>query len=69
MSNIDVSKIKSQVEHNKYLLLMLLVKQPPVRTNLCITAKCATKPTDIQDNKNFIRLKTIAGKQKSILRH
>lgn len=65
LNNIDESKIKSQLEHNKYLLLMLLVKQPPVRTNFYITAKFATKPSDIEDNKNYIYLKTIAGKQKA----
>lgn len=52
-------------EHLRYLLLMLLVKQPPVRTNFYITAKFATKPSEINDNDNYIYLKTIAGKHKA----
>ena len=65
LNNIDVSKINSLLEHNKYLILMLLVKQPPVRTNFYITAQFVTKPSDIKDNQNYIYLKTIAGKQKA----
>ena len=65
LNNIDVSKINSLIEHSKYLLLMLLVKQPPVRTNFYITAQFVTKPADIKDGNNYIYLKTIAGKNKA----
>ena len=44
---------------------MLLVKQPPVRTNFYITAQFVTKPADIKDGNNYIYLKTIAGKNKA----
>ena len=64
LNNIDVSKINSLIEHIKYLLLMLLVKQPPVRTNFYISSQFVTKPADIKDGNNYIYLKTIAGKTK-----
>jgi hypothetical protein len=72
LNDIDPHKLNSSpqaslgmAEHLKYLLLMLLVKQPPVRTNFYISAKFATKPSDINDDDNYIYLKTIAGKDKA----
>lgn len=65
LNNIDASKVNSLMEHSKYLLLMLLVKQPPVRTNFYITAKFATQASDIKDDQNYIYLKTIAEKNKA----
>ena len=65
LNHIDPNKLNNLAEHLKYLLLMLLVKQPPVRTNFYVTAKFVTKPSDINDNDNYIYLKTIAGKNKA----
>ena len=65
LNNIDVSRIYSLIEHSKYLALMLLVEQPPVRTNGYITPQFVTKPVDIKDGNNYIYLKTVAGKNKA----
>ena len=54
LSKIDESKLKTRIEHMKYLLLSLLVKQPPVRTSFYSTAQMITSENKIKDDENFI---------------
>jgi len=58
LDNYDMKKIDNDYEHYKYLLLMLLVKQPPARTNFYITAKFITKKADIKNDENYVYLDT-----------
>ena len=57
LNKINPSEIKTRVEHMKYLLLSLLVKQPPVRTSFYSTAQMITSDTKIKDDENFIWLR------------
>ena len=56
INNIDESKINNQSDDQKYLLLNLLVKQPPVRTSFYNTAKFITKLKDNDNKNNFIHI-------------
>ena len=48
LNKINPSEIKTRVEHMKYLLLSLLVRQPPVRTSFYSTAQMITSDKKIK---------------------
>ena len=54
LSKIDESKLKTRVEHMKYLLLSLLVKPPPVRTSFYSSAQIITTESAIKDDQNYV---------------
>ena len=57
LSKIDESKLKTRVEHMKFLRLSLLVKQPPVRTSFYSSAQIVTTQSAIKDDENYIWLR------------
>lgn len=56
LDNFNQDDIKNQRDHQKWLLLNLLVKQPPLRTSFYYTAKLAKSYDDIEEKKNYILL-------------
>jgi hypothetical protein len=50
----NITAIKTYQEHREYLLLMLLVKQPPVRTSFYTSAKFVINKLDIKEKNNYI---------------
>ncbi len=48
----------------KYLLLSLLVKQPPVRTSYYSSAQIVTNQSAIKDDQNYIWLRRSGGNDK-----
>ena len=54
LKKIDPTKIKTRIDHMKYLLLSLLVKQPPVRTSYYSSAQIVTNQTAIKNDQNYI---------------
>ena len=64
LRKIDYTKIKTRVEHMKYLLLSLMVKQPPVRTSYYSSAQIVTRDSAIQEDENYIYLRRSGAKDK-----
>ena len=56
LESIDYNSIKTINEHYKYLLLSLLVLQPPVRTSYYINSKFIFREKDNDKENNFIRI-------------
>ena len=54
LNSIKYEDIKTKIGHYKYLLLNLLVLQPPLRTNFYITAKFLRKINDNDKTSNYI---------------
>jgi hypothetical protein len=54
ISSIDPATIKTQTEHFKYLLLNLLVKQPPLRTSFYTSAKFITNLKGFDTKQNYV---------------
>ena len=50
LNKINPNEIKTRVEHMKYLLLSLLVKQPPVRTSYYSSAQIVTNQSAIKND-------------------
>ena len=65
LKKIDPTKIKTRVEHMKYLLLSLLVKQPPVRTSFYSSAQIVTNQSAIKDDQNYIWLRRSGASDKA----
>lgn len=67
LNKINPNEIKSRLEHMKYRLLSLLVRQPPVRTPSYSTAQMITSDSKIRDDEDFIwvrRAKSSTGQNK-----
>ncbi len=62
LNSINPEQIKTRVEYMKYLLLSLLVKQPPVRTGFYNTAKLITSQKGTKDDENYVWLHKLLGK-------
>ena len=62
LNNLKSKEFKSIKQHYEYLILSLLVLQPPVRTNFYITARFS-KDVKHDDNTNYIWL-TTKGKER-----
>ena len=61
----DYKTITNLKEHNEYLLLSLLILQPPLRTNFYSSAILTnTNKTKPDDKNNYLLLKTVMGKNK-----
>ena len=56
LNSIKYDEIKTKKEHMKYLLLSLLVKQPPLRTNFYSSAKIITNTRGMNDHDNYVQL-------------
>lgn len=56
IESIDYESIKTKQEHMKYLLLNMLVFQPPIRTSFYISAKFARLKTDNNKKDNFVHI-------------
>jgi hypothetical protein len=54
LQNIDFKEIQTVVEHYKYLLLSLLVYQPPLRTSFYTTARFMRKKADNNKKDNYV---------------
>jgi len=54
LNNINYDEIKSIKSHYEYLLLSLLVLQPPIRTSFYTTAKFLRKKDDNDNNNNYV---------------
>ena len=59
IDSIDPSTIKTQTEHYKYLLLNLLVKQPPLRTSFYTSAKLITNLKGLDNKQNYVFIHSI----------
>ena len=53
LNKINPNEIKTRVEHMKYLLLSLLVKQPPVRTSYYSSAQIVNNQSAIKNDQNY----------------
>jgi len=53
---IDFQNISTVKQHYEYLLLAMLILQPPVRTSFYSTAKFIRKKVDNDKNNNFIKI-------------
>jgi len=61
----DYKTITNLKEHNEYLLLSLLILQPPLRTNFYSSAILTnTNKTKPDDKSNYLLLKTVMGKNR-----
>ena len=60
LNSINPSNTTNEKEHMKYLLLSILIKQPPVRTNFYRTAQFRTGGS-YDEKQNYIFLHKIAG--------
>ena len=70
LDNIDVSKIKSPKQHYEYLLLQLLINQPPVRNNFYIGASFILNDlSKIEDNKNYVYLNKEKNEAAYVIQH
>lgn len=54
LDSIDFEKIQTKEEHYKYLLLSLVVKQPPLRTDFYVSAKLIKAAKDNDTKNNFV---------------
>jgi hypothetical protein len=54
LKNIDAKTILTKADHYKYLLLNLLIKQPPIRTTFYTTAKFIIREQDNNKKDNYI---------------
>ena len=54
LNNIKFDEIQTLAGHYQYLLLSLLVYQPPLRTSVYITTKLITKKDKNDDKHNFL---------------
>ena len=64
LNKINPNEIKTRVEHMKYLLLSLLVKQPPVRTSYYSSAQIVKNQSAIKNDQNYIWLRRSGAKNK-----
>ena len=69
LDNIDVSKIKSPKKHYEYLLLSLLILQPPVRNNFYISASFIFDLSKVEDNKNYVYLNKEKNEAAYVIQH
>lgn len=69
LDNIDVSKIKSPKQHYEYLLLNMLINQPPVRNNFYITASFIFDLSKVEDNKNYVYLNKEKNEAAYVIQH
>ena len=61
----EYKTITNLKEHNEYLLLSLLILQPPLRTSFYSTAiLTTTNKTKTDDKNNYLLLKTVMGKNR-----
>jgi len=54
INSIDQTKIETKKEHMKYLLLNILVYQPPLRSNFYLTAKFLRRKIDNDKKNNYV---------------
>ena len=54
LNSIDINTIQTKIGHYQYLLLNMLVLQPPIRTSFYITCKFITNIKDNDKINNFI---------------
>ena len=66
LNAIDYKQIRTYRSHLQYLLLALLVKQPPLRTSFFSSATFHTKG-GYDENKNYVMLLTTSEKKRVIL--
>jgi hypothetical protein len=69
LDNIDVSKIKSPKKHYEYLLLSLLILQPPVRNNFYISSSFIFDLSKVEDNKNYVYLNKEKNEAACVIQH
>lgn len=69
LDNIDVSKIKSPKKHYEYLLLSLLILQPPVRNNFYISASFIVDLSKVEDNSNYVYLNKEKNEAAYVIQH
>jgi hypothetical protein len=64
LRKIDYTKKKTRVEHMKYLLLSLMVKQPPVRASHYSSAQIVIRDSAVKEDENYIYLRRSGTKDK-----
>ena len=64
LNNINYEYLKTDREHMKYLILNLLIYQPPQRSS-SYTSSEIHKSGGYDENKNYMFLKTLAGKKRA----
>ena len=69
LDNIDVSKIKSPKKHYEYLLLSLLILQPPVRNNFYISTSFIFDLSKVEDNSNYVYLNKEKNEAAYVIQH
>ena len=65
LNNINYEDLKTDREHMKYLILNLLIYQPPQRSSYYTSAEIH-KSGGYDENKKYIFLKTLAGRKRAI---
>ena len=68
INDIDYKKINNIIEHNNFLLLSLLIFQPPLRTNFyssCILTNSNKATSKPDDKNNYLLLKNTMGKDRA----
>ena len=66
LNSINYKEIRTYRTHLQYLLLSLLIKNPPVRTSVYTSLQFHTKG-GYDEKKNYLFLQTTAGKRQAIL--